>query len=177
MKIAYASHNQFILTIDVLDDISNNYDIDISDGYKNENKNTMYSTKDYKIIQIEDIYNKIYPLDTTLNMNIFNYYKTKERAYFQCVRDLYFTYFMQTSESSSITRNENYNISGIYKEYNRHGELLCEFYHNNGIIDGELTWYYSSGVKEATLEYVNGVLKKETIYGFDGNIAQIKYST
>ena len=82
---------------------------------------------------------------------------------------------METGKSNTIFKNTEYNISGIYKGYDTFGNLLCEFYHNNGIIDGDLTWYYTSGAKEATLEYVNGILKKETIYDYGGNIAETKY--
>jgi hypothetical protein len=74
MKIGYASYTKFILTLEILDDIQNTF---VSDGCE---ETATYNTRDYKIINVEDIENKIYPLDSsdTLNMNIFNYYKIFE---------------------------------------------------------------------------------------------------
>ena len=68
------------------------------------------------------------------------------------------------------------NISGLYKKYNKEGELVEEYYHNNFLKDGEYKRYnydmliestfYTNNIKNgiSTIYNTNGLIEKKTNY-------------
>lgn len=172
MNIGYASQNDYIVTLEILDDIIHFPAYD--DLTEEEINNSTYITKSYNVLKVQNFNGEI--IDYPHLFPIINYYKTYERAQMQTTRNLYFEQFMEIGHNSSEFQTKKYTTSGIYKDYDNWGVIKCEFYHNNGIIEGMVKHYYTTGHLEAEIFFVNNVKKYEKIYNWDGTLAKyIKY--
>ncbi len=97
MDIGYASQSEYIITLEILDNLihMNGYD----DSTEEELNNSTYNTKSYNILKVENINGDI--IDSPNLYPILNYYRTYERAKMQTIRNLYFEHFMETGKISS----------------------------------------------------------------------------
>ena len=106
--------------------------------------NALYKTRNYKIIEIEDILeNKIIDNDYRIPRIAF-FYITKELAVFE-----------------NFIQNEEYKLfplgySGVQRVYHENGVLYMEFFHKNGVMEGQYKTFYNNGNPQIICDYVNG---------------------
>lgn len=127
----------------------------------------IYKTNNFSIIKIEDICGKIF--DKINDYEVDKTYALDINFWFN--RDLAFNYkFIENKEY--LYFKEGY--SGTYKEYYYDGKLKTNYYHNNGIINGNVNFYvnnmfiqtfYINGKLHGTKKiYQNDILIYECIY-------------
>jgi antitoxin component YwqK of YwqJK toxin-antitoxin module len=121
-----------------------------TDNYTTVSKNVinpelaLYKTTDYKILNKEDILE---------NEIIYNNYRSPRIAFFYITKELaIFDKFLEYEEYKLFPLG----YSGMYREYHENGILYKEFFHRNGIIDGEFKTYYYNGNPQIICNYVNG---------------------
>jgi antitoxin component YwqK of YwqJK toxin-antitoxin module len=121
--------------------------------------NALYKTRNYKILEIEDILeNKI----------INNNYRIPRIAFFYISKEL--------AVFENFIQNEEYKLfplgySGVQKEYHENGLLYKQFFHKNGIIEGEFKTFYNNGNAQYICDYVNGQkFGKEIEYKITGEL-------
>lgn len=137
----------------------------------------LYNISQFTIIKIEDICSNIF--DKINNYEVNKSYSQNINCWFN--RNLAFNYkFIENKEY--LFFKEGY--SGIYKEYYYDGKLKTDYYHNNGIINGNVNFYvnnmfiqtfYIDGRLHGTKKiYQNHILIYECIYYNDINIGEEK---
>lgn len=105
--------------------------------------------------------NKKYILNQSLNSEYINYKKRYE-------------YYISMESLISHNYKNIYKykeISGIYKIYNKEGDLIEEYFHNNFVKEGEYKIYNKNGVLIMNEYYINGIkngISKE--YNDNGDI-------
>jgi len=168
MKIGYGSIYDQIITLEILDDIS------YFDLVHTANTAT-HMTRLYNILGVEDLNgNIISRSDAYCEKNsIYSYYKTKERAFNECVRHIYFRDFFASGKvNPDVACTDKYNLSGLLIDYYDDGKKNLDFYHNNGTIDGVLRKYYYHGTIESEEIYVSGNPVSYTLYNRYGEIIE-----
>ena len=104
----------------------------------------LYKTTDYKILNIEDILE---------NEIIDNNYRIPRTAFFYINKELaVFENFLQNEEYKLFPLG----YSGVFRQYHENGNLYKEFFHRNGVIDGDFKTYYYNGNPQFICNYVNG---------------------
>jgi antitoxin component YwqK of YwqJK toxin-antitoxin module len=161
----YRSHN----TDDVI--INSYLDDEYDDKYIIK-EYAEYYTNDYKIIDIEDEDGKILNLRFPVPQKM-NYYLSKDIVHHIINNDIFF------DNDNKLDKT----YSGIQKLYYKNGVLKSEFYHNNGIIEGEHKTYYNTKLSITNPQnkqiykkcnYVNGKIVGEHItYYESGQICKI----
>lgn len=123
----------------------------------------IHTNKEYKRYGSED---RKYVVDKPLNNNS-SYYRDKY-DYYISIDSIY------AHNYEKIYKNKN--ITGLYKKYNKEGELVEEYYHNNFVKDGEYKRYnydvliestfYTNNIKNgiSTIYNSNGLIEKKTYY-------------
>jgi len=79
-----------------------------------------------------------------------------------------------------VAKYKEYNISfsGPYKKYDHlTGKIYKDFYHNNGIFEGEYIDYQNNGCLQIKCNYINGKLHGKHIYYFENGIINTSYYT
>jgi antitoxin component YwqK of YwqJK toxin-antitoxin module len=121
-----------------------------TDNYKPVSNNiinpelALYQTTDYKIISKEDILE---------NEIIDNNYRMSRIAFFYITKDLaIFDNFISYEQYKLFPLG----YSGVQREYHENGVLYKEYFHRNGIIDGEYKTFYYNGNPQIICDYVNG---------------------
>ena len=174
-RIGYIKYLDFIIKIEVLDNIKLDFDI-VSKNVLNETgyKFATYLTTHYKVILIShlvknDIIHEkdLYKVNNVYYNNEF-YYKLKEVAFF--------VNFMFYEQYNLFTNN----VIDTYRNYWYNGELKEEYSHKNGIRKGKYKSYYINGKMLEECEYNhdkkngkykkyhnNGKLMIECIYNHD----------
>jgi antitoxin component YwqK of YwqJK toxin-antitoxin module len=130
--IGYTKYKHYIITIDVEEQfIDNNY-------------KTLYCNN-FKVIGIKDILNNYY--DEIDKYKIFETYIDKINFYI--LEELAFYENFISEEQYKLYPN---GYSGSYKSYDRYGNLIEDFFHINGKIEGTYIRYYTN-----IIEWSNGV--------------------
>lgn len=165
-NIGYIKYDDFVIEVDILDNIIPSYEITYPDY-------ATYETKEYNILKIYKMvddsilegekYNKILQLfkkDLTHYVdNIVNYFKLKEVAYF---------YKFDDYEQDDLFLD---GYCGMIKQYYSNGQLRVEYYTINHYTEGIVTSYHSNGQILYQCNYINDKQHAESITYYDnGNI-------
>lgn len=152
MEIGYTKYDSiYILEIEVIDKV-------LDDGKNNKTSlnwaltykilsNTNWITNE-KIQRIEDletdklISNQLYCQGYHLSMELAICYELPKKY-----REIYLK-----------------NKTGVHTEYHDNGNIKIQFFHNNGIIDGESIEYYDDGKVKEKKHYINGKLNGKCVY-------------
>jgi antitoxin component YwqK of YwqJK toxin-antitoxin module len=154
------------------DVITNNWDDDATNDKYIIKEYAEYYTDDYKIIDIEDEDNKILNLRFPLPKEM-NYYLSKDIVHHIINNDIFFV------NNNKLDKT----YSGFQRLYYKNGILKSEFYHINGIKEGEYKTYYNTKLSITNPQYkqlyekcnyVNGKIVGEHItYYESGQICNI----
>ncbi len=119
----------------------------------------LYKTQHYEILKMEDIFDN--DVDETK-------FRIKKTAFFYIKKDLaLFDRFIEYKEYQLFPLG----YSGIHREYHENGNIYREFYHINGVIDGEYRTFYNNGNPQIICDYVNGQkLGRDIEYKINGEL-------
>lgn len=178
----YTIEDDYIIQIEIIE-IYNNKKIK-----KNiDEEHIIHNCTKFKILLIKNIFTKkttdkiIYNekfinyrlSDTQIQQN--DFIEINDIIYINPDDDNYEIFFLNENDAINFSFSFNrlvekykeykINFSGIYKKYNQKtGKIQKEFYHNNGIIEGEYIEYYDDGSIRTKCYYVNGKLYGKHIY-------------
>jgi len=161
--IGYHKADNYIITIETEEYRSYVKEDDIIN-----HENTLYETKSFIVIDIEDLngnkYDSIldFVIDKTYNYTnvLLEFYKKKELAfYLDFILKKQWNYFI-------------YGYAGLYKEYLSNGSIVLEYYHINGRKYGQYKYYWDNTNKIRELSYYfNDIKMGDTIlYNINGTI-------
>jgi antitoxin component YwqK of YwqJK toxin-antitoxin module len=152
----YTKLYKYIFTIELCDDSNH----DESRTNIIEPLYASYKTNKFKIIEIEDMtINKLvnnycnYKIGDIIKKNI-KYYFTRERAFLSFDEE----YFEGAYEPLDKLYYINFFINGyagIHREWYESGQLREEFYHDNGVVNGDYIKYYENGKIEEEFKVIN----------------------
>lgn len=127
----------------------------------------LYETKSFIVVDIEDLCGEHYDviLDFVVD-KIYNY--TKLRLEFFKIKELAFHLDFIFKEQWSFFSN---GYAGYYKEYLSDGTKIVEYYHINGIKNGEYKFYWNNNQIHELYFYINNIKNGEyTSFYMNGQI-------
>lgn len=167
MIIGYFVYNDYVIEIEVLNNLSPLHDINIINA-----EYATYHTTKYKIISITNFLTM-----TKVNSDESNYYKINNinehvtmKIDYVLNKDIaiYNTYNNPKNSVLEYLKNK----SGIFRNYHKNGQIKIQVYHNNGIFEGEYIYYYIDGSCAKITNFINGILHGKCIeYFYNGQIA------
>ena len=163
MEIGYLKYQyEYIIEIEVIDKTLNN---------EKNNNTSIYWTHTFKILSITNWI-------TNEKIQRIKHYETNKVFTRQFWSQGYHL-SMELAICFQLTKTyrEIYlkNKIGVHTEYHDNGNIRINFFHNNGIIDGEFIKYYDDGKVKRKLYCINGKLNGECVYyDFNGK-SETKY--
>jgi antitoxin component YwqK of YwqJK toxin-antitoxin module len=150
--IGYHKANNYIITIE-----TDNYKTYLREEQIKDFDLALYETKSFIVIDIEDLSGEHYDaildfiIDEAYNYTnlVLEFYKIKELAFHS-----EFVFKQQWNFFSD-------GYAGYYKEYLNDGTVVIEYYHINGIKNGECKYYWNNGQLNETCFYLNGIKNGE----------------
>jgi len=169
--VRYIKYKEYIITIQI-----RKYLIHIFE--KNDNENVLCSCSTFRVLSIEHIatkeqLNNIYYEYNNYEYNASNFMMEVNKDY--DVNISYYKTYKRAFDENFIEEKQYLlfpnGYSGEYNNYYDSGNVLCKYFHENGIINGLYTEFFDNNKIKLQCEYVNGKLHGEfKKYHDTGNI-------
>lgn len=154
----YCKYKEYIITINI-----ESYKTYGEEDKKISDKtNASYHIKDFLVVSIQHIVTNILLQEILIKDHNDNYTLEIGKSY----ENKFIYYFMTYDRAfqENFIRDKQYILysngySGIHKDYYDNGMIKCEFFHNNGKINGLLKKYYENKNNSIKIiqEYVDGI--------------------